>query len=595
MNESIGIQPIHIRFFTNANVDSKQMLVRNMIYLPPKEEQDGSDSDSNTENNTAQKDSTFPYFTDQVRFSISKIIKLPREKQIEIFFNKERFKKFVGSSFTKDIDEQNENAEHNLRTMIHVFFPTVFPIHVNISETFSENIKNTLTEYPFESDNTNIYSLISDFMGKKNNYGYLNTDKQYTVTKITLINDIINDPIFNNLIQPSINFQNWRNETMKMYKERSNNLLTKIKTTIQNHHNTILSSLNDTNSDSFKDLEKIRNKNSAINREAGHPPRLLAPYFDILLKTNNTNISEIINVFIEFYKLNNAAPSDKPNYIPYSIKTLPGFNDLLENSIKYKIDDEVQNTILNMDNAINYVTKIKEKDTFTNYIEKKVAEKIKTFTQLDTFLKTISDFRSPKRSYSNKNLTTIFDETYTNIRTFMEFIEFLRKIVIEDKPKDKYLSNTVMIDKLKTGIMRVKTKENSNTKNENNDPLKQKTNFYYDCFVNFELIQGLLNDENIDLIKCPYRNDFLVTIYNDLKTSENKNPFLFYNNIPVFDMAKYTQKNRSKSNRKIKGGFVPRGKGTLSSLSLKSVNKKYTHKKRNKRYNKYSLRERNSV
>ena len=104
-----------------------------------------------------------------------------------------------------------------------------------------------------------------------------------------------------------------------------------------------------------------------------------------------------------------------------------------------------------------------------------------------------------------------------------------------------------------------------------------------------------MNDENIDLIKCPYRNDFLVTIYNDLKTSENKNPFLFYNNIPVFDMAKYTQKNRSKSNRKIKGGFVPRGKGTLSSLSLKSVNKKYTHKKRNKRYNKYSLRERNSV
>ena len=120
--------------------------------------------------------------------------------------------------------------------------------------------------------------------------------------------------------------------------------------------------------------------------------------------------------------------------------------------------------------------------------------------------------------------------------------------------------------------------------------MKQQTKLYYDCFVNFELIEGLLNDDVVELIECPYRNNFLVTIYNDLKTSENKNPLLFYNNIPVFDMAKYTQKNRStKGSKKIKGGFIPRGT-SLASSSPKTASKKYTRKRRKNRRNKYSLR-----
>jgi hypothetical protein len=366
--------------------------------------------------------------------------------------------------------------------------------------------------------------------------------------------------------------------------------MTKIKTLIQKHFNEMKSSLQNPDGDSYKDLEKIKRTNSAINREAGHPPRLLVPHFDTLLNTEITNVKTIVDMFIEFYKLNNAAPNDKPNYIPYSIKTLPGFNDLLENSIKYKIDAELLNAITNMEVAINYLTKIKEKDKNSNYVDKTVGEKIKTFTHLETFVQMIKEFRSPIRFYSNKQLTTLFNDTGKNIQPFMEFIEFLRKIVIEDKPEDKLLSNTTLIDNLKTGVMSVREKINDSKKDEKIDPLKQQTKLYYDCFVNFELIEGLLNDDVVELIECPYRNNFLVTIYNDLKTSENKNPLLFYNNIPVFDMAKYTQKNRStKGSKKIKGGFIPRGT-SLASSSPKTASKKYTRKRRKNRRNKYSLR-----
>ena len=69
-----------------------------------------------------------------------------------------------------------------------------------------------------------------------------------------------------------------------------------------------------------------------------------------------------------------------------------------------------------------------------------------------------------------------------------------------------------MIDNLKTGVMSVREKINDSKKDEKIDPLKQQTKLYYDCFVNFELIEGLLNDDVVELIECPYRNNFLGTI-----------------------------------------------------------------------------------
>ena len=569
--------------------------MRNMIYLPPKQDdEDDSENDPMKKKEGNQNVSQFPLFTDQVRLSVSKLLKLPRKKQVEMFFDKDSFKKLIGSSFTKDLDERNENAEHNLRTMLQILLPTIFPIRANMTETFSKNMKNIYVNIPNISKNTSVFTLLSDFIGKENDYGYLNLGKQYTVTKITFINDIINDPIFSNLIQPSINFQKWRTETIKKYKDSSEDLIKKITKTIQENYNNIRSSINDTNSDAFRDLEKVKNKNSSINRDAGHPPRLMTPYFEALLKTESTNISTIIDIFAELYKLNNAAPNDKPNYIPYSIKTLPGFNNLLEYSIKYKIDIEMKNTINNMEHAVNYLKKIKEKDKLPNYVEKVVSEKIKSFTHLETFIEMINKFRQPIRSYSNKQLSVLFNETSNNIQPFMEYIDFLREIIIEDKPEDKYLSNTVMIDKLKTGVMSVI--ENIPLEEKKDELLKRQTKAYYDCFINLELIDGLLNDENIDLIKCPYRNDFLVTIYNDLKTSENKNPLLFYNNLPVFEMAKYTKKKRStNTSKKMKGGFIPRGEVSLASLSIKSADKKNTRKRRYTRRKKYSLRARNTI
>jgi hypothetical protein len=149
MNESIGIQPIHIRFSTNSNNDSNQILTQNMIFLPPKEDDDNDDkqnSDTTNEKESTSKKESYPFFTDQVRVSVSKLLKMSRETQINVFFIKEEFKKLIGTSYSTDLDERNENAEHNLRTMVQIFFPTIFPIEGNVSETFSEKLKDAFLD-----------------------------------------------------------------------------------------------------------------------------------------------------------------------------------------------------------------------------------------------------------------------------------------------------------------------------------------------------------------------------------------------------------------------------------------------------------------
>lgn len=597
-NESIGIQPIHIRFTTNGN-KNPEILTRNMIYLLPKkeDEEDDTEKEENIQKGVEEtkKDVLYPFFTDFTKFSVTKILKLPREEQIDTFFNKNKFKKLIGSVVVTDIDERNKNAQDNLVIMLNIFFPTVFPIQSNISETFSENMKNVLFETSIQNENRGTFAILGDLFGRENTYGYLNISKPHSVTKITIINDIINDPLFNNIIQPSINFQNWRKETINTYSLNSSNLLKLIKTTINDSLKSIQNTLSDTSSISYIDLLKIRNKNSGLNRDASHPPILLVPYFDTLMKLQTSDVDKIINVFIEIKKLSDQA-KDKPNYIPYSIRSLPGFNSLYDNSIKYGIDNGTKNAIEDVSISFNYINKLIKKEKFQNYLEKEVANRINTFSQLTSFKNIIQKYKTPLRYYSNKLLGIVFNESITNISSFLEFVDFLQKVTIEERPEDKYLSNNEMIDKLQTGVMSVYDKESYVTKNKDEkeiDPLYEKINKYYDCFVNFELFDGLLNDDIIDTIQCPYRNDYLVADYEFIKNSEKNNPFIFYNNIPIFDMKKYTQKKR-KVSKKTKGGFIPRPNSISSYNKIKTPKKKYTRKERKNR-NKYSLRQRQTI
>ena len=80
-------------------------------------------------------------------------------------------------------------------------FPISFPINSNIRETFSENIEDTIINLNTD-ENESIFSTLTDFIEQaENEYSYCNLNQPYTISKVTLINDMINDPIFSELIQ----------------------------------------------------------------------------------------------------------------------------------------------------------------------------------------------------------------------------------------------------------------------------------------------------------------------------------------------------------------------------------------------------------
>ena len=218
-------------------------------------------------------------------------------------------------------------------------------------------------------------------------------------------------------------------------------------------------------------------------------------------------------------------------------------------------------------------------------VEDPVLKELLRNRELEAFLREVAKYRPPNRYYSNKNLSSILENVDSNIDEFLDFIDYISQINIEnERPKQEILSNEQMSDRLKTGVMIVSEEPTENK--EKDDILRLKTKYHYDCLLNLQLIDGKVDDDNIEDVKCPYRNQMLNIMYNNLKYAEQKNPVLFYIESKPFDMAK-TQKGGRKHIRKTKkGGYLGKSvssvRKTIRSLSSSSVQEK-KKKRRNRR------------
>jgi hypothetical protein len=134
----------------------------------------------------------------------------------------------------------------------------------------------------------------------------------------------------------------------------------------------------------------------------------------------------------------------------------------------------------------------------------------------------------------------------------------------EDNFDKSLFNNKASIGKLKTGVMTVIENNESSNKEEQKDLFGIASKKHYDTFVSFDLIKGELNKDNIDAIKCPYKNTMLSNKYLELQDlSDDKNPALLYIPSIVFDMKVLKQNNKSNKKRtqrkldKQTGGWQP--------------------------------------
>jgi hypothetical protein len=584
ITESIGIQPIHIRISTNMNPNDT-IFTRDMIHIPEKQserEKEITNTISNKQSEEKQDNdalSKYPYFTDAVRFPTATILKLSKQDQIKLFFDKRIFNQKIGYRSNVDQEERNDIAEYNHKALLNILIPTSFPRKSNIHETFSENIKN-MSSVSNIDDDVGIFNLL--FSGEENKYGYLNMNgRTGTVTKIVLLNDIINDKSFSPFIKTSNIFQLWRKNRIENLKDQIDVLSSKIDTRIKENLPNIKTQLTTRGTDANIAFEQMKDSRRPQNRMANLPESLMIPFINIIINYNGDDNDTIISTFDELYQLKKRAGERESSYIPYQIITLSGFKELLQNSYEISIKNNMIKQLSTLSDLYAYINKNKDVNDEDLSKRQSIKELIQ-YTELKTFINETKKYTGRNRQYSNKLLTEIFSKIETNMEEFIEFIDFINEIRIEgSKPKEEILNNSIMTDRLKTGVMSVIT--SSNTEKEDNIGLNEQAN--YDTSIYLDIIDGIVNDDNINDVKCPYRNKMLNSMYSNLKYNEDKNPVLYYIEQP-FDMGQ-TQKGGKISNKKRtckKRHCKKIGGYPEQSLSTKSLKKRRNKRKSKTNY-----------
>jgi hypothetical protein len=158
----------------------------------------------------------YPYFTFDVKYPKGQMQYLNYQERIEIFFNKQLFSEYLFAYSKKTlVSKDNENyykerdeiIEHNIMTMIEILFPTKFPVITDIHTSYDKIIGKS-------SFNRMILNPI-----KTKYFSHLNINgKDYTFKKNVWLNDFLNHPLYRKLLEDYRKFWVWSIEEKARWK-----------------------------------------------------------------------------------------------------------------------------------------------------------------------------------------------------------------------------------------------------------------------------------------------------------------------------------------------------------------------------------------
>jgi len=137
---------------------------------------------------------TYPYFTSDIQYP-SQLENLEYIDRIEFFFNKQEFtKRLKPLAKDKTLDEEQSkiNSEKNILTTLKLLFPTTFPVVDNLHESYDLIVKKDST--------LPLYAYLKNPFYRRFYYSHLNLNGSiFTFKKITWLNDILNNPVYQQL------------------------------------------------------------------------------------------------------------------------------------------------------------------------------------------------------------------------------------------------------------------------------------------------------------------------------------------------------------------------------------------------------------
>jgi hypothetical protein len=255
------------------------------------------------------KYSEYPYITDTIKYPYKKLSKLAYDDIVNFFFIKQKFKYILENELNTNENELNKNQilEHNIITMIELLFSTYYPENNKISISFKDTISNEYIE-------THQTQLLDD-----NTSFYIKLDNEiYTISKVTWLNDVINNPLYGVFVDDFYNYQKWIQRTVP---EIDN----KIKT-IQSDINRLIKK-NDTTNE-IKLLQKYLNEINIQSRYSDNSQR-------VFMINNMIQILNVIGIYKKY--IESKLPERLNSFMDNYKKVLNEQNFLKNSWVEYKL------------------------------------------------------------------------------------------------------------------------------------------------------------------------------------------------------------------------------------------------------------------
>jgi hypothetical protein len=178
-----------------------------------------------SEMDATKKMNEYPYFTEKVPYPKELLEGKSYNELLHIFFNKDQFIKVVVNNQKLIETPDIITIEQNIMIMLSLLFPTKYPTSNNINTSYKKYLMKTPYELKF--DMGELTRGVPGFTNTttKSEYSYLKINgKVNTVSEIVWLNDVLNEPVYKELINKLIEYNEWVNDTIPDIQEEKQNV-----------------------------------------------------------------------------------------------------------------------------------------------------------------------------------------------------------------------------------------------------------------------------------------------------------------------------------------------------------------------------------
>lgn len=564
--------------------------------------------------------SKFPFFTDSKLYPINKLESFEYTDIIKFFFNKTTFIDTINTNnnntktqkkkHKKNIKKTTMNHKQkdntglsknqikfkNFKYMLQLLFPTTFPSVNNIKTSLFFLLNDSIDNIPFESkkkikggsDNlsfkgTNISSipLLPSKFNKK--FSYLNIKNTiYTITNVIWINDVMNHPIYKQIIINYNLYEKWKINYEEIQDKKNAEIELEIVKRINKlmsqkinafDLNILLTNLNNYNINNNKRVYYRRNFYDEEDEEDNDPAekyntelkkdvlkrcqiavKQLLRYYDIETKKFKTKMNDLNTVQINHIIVDNF------KHIVKTFREFNGSNRIFNSEIIYELKSiisQVDDYFLNQEIIFNYLGNLNfdflndnSNDDKRNNKMKKIRDIIeKKYSAFNEFVKKIKYMRNRKidNPIWKNTITKIIegenDHGFENIwNEINDCYAITERKEDEDEDEDsedevekrelEKKQNLENFNKEKQQIGGIKIKKCNNSNSELNvgfdiivetEIISSKDDIkMIEIYLQMDIIEGKVNEQNMDILKCPYYDSYLGNMYEYLKNNPKK-------------------------------------------------------------------------